>query len=113
MDYRHYVIVRNDLTKYSTGALIAQGIHSTLYAFSTLTTPASLSYLKHPEQMTTIVLQCTLAQIQELAKQLEEQKVPHRLWIEQPENEPTSLSLLPISPSDPICRLLKKYPLYK
>ncbi|KAI5171785.1 hypothetical protein NEFER03_1090 [Nematocida sp. LUAm3] len=113
MRKKHYVIIRNDLVNYSVGALVAQGIHATLSAFFTFYTAEVEEYLSQGEKMTTVVLQCTKKELEELSCELTKNEVEYKEWREQPENEMTALSLLPIDSSHPAIAYIKKLRLFK
>lgn len=109
-----YLLVRNDLVNYPTGALIAQAVHASTLALFEHPDEVVQAYLSLREQMTTVVLQCTRAELVELDQYLTEHQIKHALWIEHPENEPTALALHPLPKTHWVVReRLKRFRVYR
>eukprot|EP01070_Trichotokara_eunicae_P000906 Trichotokara_eunicae@DN1333_c0_g1_i1.p1 len=89
-----YIIVRNDLTEWPSGALIAQACHASIAAiYENYNEPNTQSYLKNLPTMNKRVVQGANAEfLIQLSENLKEKGVPNFLWVEQPENIVTSLA---------------------
>lgn len=100
-----YVIVRRDLLpnkkasgSFSMGAVIAQACHAATAAiFTKLEDPHTRMYLSDLENMTVCVLGVDNdAELRGVANTLDENHVPHHLWIEKPEMFATAIATSPI-----------------
>ncbi|NXY90759.1 PTRD1 hydrolase, partial [Alcedo cyanopectus] len=113
-----YVVLRGDLSRpplsWPLGAVVAQGCHAALAAAHAHGQhPATRTYLELGGAMRTVVLEAPdEGALRALAETLEQHKVEHRLWMEQPENVATCLALRPY-PKDQVHRYLKKLKLLK
>ena len=95
-----YVVVRRDLlerTEWSLGALIAQACHASsaaLYLYRERT--HTQEYYSDLDRMHKVVLQVSNEiALSELSEKLTANEIEFKLWIEQPENYPTSLATRP------------------
>lgn len=111
-----YAIIRNDLKKYTTGMLIAQGIHACVQSIEKFREHSDTQeYLKNIGNMTTIVLQVNTEEYNQLKQILKEGNIDHIIWLEHPEEIETALALRPLDldKNTVIRSLLKKYKLFK
>ncbi len=108
-----YIAIRNDL-KWPKGALIAQGCHASIAAIHlNYTDPDTVNYLKKLDTMHKIVVGVpNEADLTQLAGELTKNDVKFKLWMEQPENTPTSLALKPYTKSA-VERFFKPFKLFK
>jgi peptidyl-tRNA hydrolase len=108
-----YIAIRNDL-KWPKGALIAQGCHASTAAIHlNYADPETARYLSELDTMHKIVVGVAdEAELRRLSDELAANGVKFKLWLEQPENTPTSLALKPYSKSL-VERFLKPYKLFK
>ncbi|CEM14995.1 unnamed protein product [Vitrella brassicaformis CCMP3155] len=95
-----YVVVRRDLItdlKWPMGAVITQACHASLAAVAeTLTDPAVQQYLSDLDRMHKVVVEIgNENDLRQLSNALCEKAIPHKLWIEQPENIATCLASKP------------------
>ncbi|XP_063980773.1 putative peptidyl-tRNA hydrolase PTRHD1 isoform X3 [Diachasmimorpha longicaudata] len=95
-----YVIVRGDLTKtmqWPVGAVIAQACHAcTAVTHLFYNDEHTQAYLSDLDNMHKVILEAPDDKsLHELHSKLEESKVDHKLWIEQPENIPTCVVVKP------------------
>ncbi|GAB5592988.1 peptidyl-tRNA hydrolase domain-containing protein 1 [Umbelopsis nana] len=110
-----YIVIRKDLVKsfgWKTGSVIAQGCHVTTAVLERFKHESNTqTYLHDLENMHKVVLETKDEQsLKSLAVALEENKVMHHVWIEQPENFPTALATAPIpGRSDVVMAAFKKY----
>ncbi|XP_074656329.1 putative peptidyl-tRNA hydrolase PTRHD1 [Tubulanus polymorphus] len=100
-----YVIVRSDLIsvlKWPTGAVIAQACHAcsaVIHLFHD--DPKTQEYLNDLDRMHKVILQVPDEEkLKNVAKNLTEGKIDHKLWIEQPENIATCLVTKPYLKTD-------------
>ncbi|XP_077867370.1 putative peptidyl-tRNA hydrolase PTRHD1 [Saccoglossus kowalevskii] len=104
-----YVVVRGDLIKtlkWPTGAVITQNVRMILFHSGDTETQLLIDLF-------IILLQAKDEEsIQKLAEKLQEDKIDHKLWIEQPENIPTCLAAKPY-PKEEIQKYFKKFKLFK
>ncbi|XP_057341174.1 putative peptidyl-tRNA hydrolase PTRHD1 [Microplitis mediator] len=112
-----YVIVRGDLLKtmgWPVGAVIAQACHAcTAVTHLFYNDQHTQKYLSDLDNMHKIVLEAPdEKKLNDLHLKLEESKIDHKLWIEQPENIPTCLVCKPY-PKDDVAKFLKKFKLFK
>ncbi|KAI5190512.1 hypothetical protein NECID01_1018 [Nematocida sp. AWRm77] len=99
-----YIVLRNDLNeqstsarpKYSQGALITQAVHAGTLALFEHQDETVLEYTAQGTGMTTVVLQCTKTELEELHAYFTLHGVKHSLWTEHPENEQTALGMYPL-----------------
>ncbi|CAG0918410.1 unnamed protein product [Notodromas monacha] len=112
-----YVIVRGDLVsalKWPWGAVIAQACHA-VTAVNTLFSEddETKKYLEDMDRMHKVVLEVKDEKsLTDLAEKLSENHVKHKLWIEQPENIPTSIATRPYF-KDEVQAHFKKLKLFK
>jgi len=95
-----YVVVRKDLAKsFPLGALLAQSAHACVAAvWQSREAPATVAYCAPAalDAMHKVVLAVDSAEaLAALAAALTAASVPHKLWIEQPENDATCLATAP------------------
>ena len=95
-----YIVVRRDLlgkAGWSTGALIAQACHSSTAALHLFREhPHTIEYYGDIDRMHKVVLEIeSESSLKELSVKLDENQIEYKLWIEQPENIPTSLACRP------------------
>nr|XP_002737152.2 PREDICTED: putative peptidyl-tRNA hydrolase PTRHD1-like [Saccoglossus kowalevskii] len=113
-----YVVVRGDLIKtlkWPTGAVITQVSlpNSIVYAPFNDTCRYLEGHKHGVGDLFIILLQAKDEEsIQKLAEKLQEDKIDHKLWIEQPENIPTCLAAKPY-PKEEIQKYFKKFKLFK
>eukprot|EP00741_Cyanophora_paradoxa_P020792 tig00021312_g20071.t1 len=118
-----YICVRGDLQKsmnWPTGSVIAQAAHAAVgIIFETAEDPAVRDYCSGgvgdsvARNMHKVVVEAKDEKdLTKLALSLSEEKVLHKVWIEQPENIPTCLATKPYPRKD-IARFFKKFRLYK
>ncbi|KAL1923324.1 uncharacterized protein VTP21DRAFT_8304 [Calcarisporiella thermophila] len=113
-----FIIIRRDLIKslgWNTGSVIAQASHaSTAVLWQYKDTPATQEYLSNLDTMHKVVLETkNLDTLQSIASSLEQLNVPHKVWIEQPENFATCLATAPIHRTPELKAALKKCSLFK
>ncbi|OAG31652.1 hypothetical protein NEDG_00127 [Nematocida displodere] len=107
-----YLLLRNDLPRYSVGALVAQGIHASLQVLPRTQTAETDQYFG--PHLAVVVLSVAETELGEAARVLEEHKVPYHPWTEHPENEVTCLCLSPVDKEvSEVPRLLRHLKLYK
>lgn len=108
-----YILVRTDL-KWSTGALIAQACHASVASITTtLNDVTTKKYLNDIDNMHKIILKADkLEDLTEAQEKLNKIQIPHRLWIEQPENIPTCLAVSP-QPKSLVQAIFKQLKLFK
>jgi len=112
-----FVVVRRDLLKtmeWPVGSVIAQACHAcTAATVAHLDDAHVRAYLADVDHMRKVVKECKgETQLLALADALRAAQVPHKVWLEQPENLPTAIALKP-SPRSAVAPLLKKYQLFK
>ncbi|XP_011302083.1 putative peptidyl-tRNA hydrolase PTRHD1 [Fopius arisanus] len=112
-----YVIVRGDLMKsmqWPVGAVIAQACHAcTAVTHLFYNDPHTRDYLADLDNMHKVVLEAPDDKsLNDLHMKLQESKIDHKLWIEQPENMPTCLVVKPY-PKEEVQRYFKKFKLFK
>ncbi|XP_059473633.1 putative peptidyl-tRNA hydrolase PTRHD1 [Neocloeon triangulifer] len=112
-----YVVVRGDLLsqlKWPVGAVLAQACHAcTAVTHLFYEDEHMKEYLADLDSMRKIVLEAPSEDsLKNLAASLTEANVPHKLWIEQPENFPTCLATKP-SPKLNVQEYFKKFKLFK
>lgn len=95
-----YIVVRRDLldrADWSLGALITQACHASSAAlFLFRECPQTQEYYGDLDRMHKVVLQVTNeVALTELSQKLTMNEIEFKLWIEQPENYPTSLATRP------------------
>ena len=98
--YVQYVVVRKDLSRsFPLGALLAQSAHACVAAvWESREAPATLAYCAPGalDAMHKVVLGVdSSVSLSALSAALAAAGVPHKLWIEQPENTPTCLATAP------------------
>lgn len=78
---------------------MAQACHAaTAAVVSSFSTSDTLSYTSDLDGMTVCVLGVeSKDELEELARTLGANDIPHHLWIEKPENTPTALATAPLS----------------
>ena len=112
-----FVVVRRDLLKtmeWPVGSVIAQACHAcTAATVAHLDDAHVRAYLADVDHMRKVVKECKgETQLLALADALRAAQVPHKVWLEQPENLPTAIALK-TSPRSAVAPLLKKYQLFK
>ena len=112
-----FIILRRDLLKtmeWPVGSVIAQACHAcTAATVAHLDDAHVRAYLADVDHMRKVVKECKgETQLLALADALRAAQVPHKVWLEQPENLPTAIALKP-SPRSAVAPLLKKYQLFK
>ncbi|XP_034937604.1 putative peptidyl-tRNA hydrolase PTRHD1 isoform X2 [Chelonus insularis] len=112
-----YVVVRGDLMKsmgWPVGAVIAQACHAcTAVTHLFYDDQYTKAYLEDLDNMHKVVLEAPDEKsLNDLHTKLAEEKVHHKLWIEQPENIPTCLVAKPY-PKDVVQKYFKKFKLFK
>ena len=112
-----FVVVRRDLLKtmeWPVGSVIAQACHAcTAATVAHLDDAHVRAYLADVDHMRKVVKECKgETQLLALADALRAAQVPHKVWLEQPENLPTAIALKPY-PGSKVKPLLKKYQLFK
>ena len=92
-----YIILRGDL-KWSKGALVAQACHAcSAVIHNTYNSEETRNYLSDLDNMHKVILKCDDRQsLTDLAENLTDNGIQHKLWIEQPENIETCLAIQPI-----------------
>ena len=95
-----YVVLRKDLWAtdgWPLGSIVAQACHASSAAMHLFRDdPATQAYLADVDHMHKVVLECKdEAALRALSLTLEEAGVPHKLWVEQPEDYPTALATKP------------------
>ncbi|KAA6417696.1 MAG: peptidyl-tRNA hydrolase PTRHD1-like [Trebouxia sp. A1-2] len=118
-DLVQYLVLRKDLwssLKWPLGSIIAQACHaSTAALWLSKDSPATTAYCaaENLDHMHKVVLEVKgEQQLHTLSNRLTEQKVAHKLWIEQPENFPTCLATAPCSKAE-VQQHFKKFQLCK
>jgi len=112
-----YIVVRGDLQttlKWPIGALIAQACHACTAVISKHRDDENvLSYVGDVDNMRKVVLKCSNdEELNQLATVLTENKVDHKLWVEQPENITTCLVTKPYEKTQ-VQSYFKKFKLFK
>eukprot|EP00884_Botryococcus_braunii_P009829 jgi/Botrbrau1/18848/Bobra.177_2s0010.1 len=114
-----YVVIRRDLYTelgWPLGSIITQGCHAATAAlWLTRDTEHTQTYCAphNLDHMHKVVLEVKgAAQLQNLSAKLDEVRVPHKLWVEQPEDFPTCLATAPLPKMD-IQEYFKKLQLCK
>ncbi|XP_068705138.1 putative peptidyl-tRNA hydrolase PTRHD1 [Montipora foliosa] len=112
-----YVVVRGDLLRllsWPTGAVIAQACHaSTAALWSHRNDPNTIKYTSELDNMRKVVLEApSQEELVKLSKDLSDNQIDHKLWIEQPENYPTCLATKPY-PREQIRPFFKNLKLFK
>ncbi|ESP02635.1 hypothetical protein LOTGIDRAFT_138047 [Lottia gigantea] len=112
-----YVVVRSDLVsslKWPTGALIAQACHAcTAVMHQFYNDSSTQTYLADLDRMHKVVLAAKDEEsLRKLSETLTENKIDHKLWIEQPENIPTCIAAKP-DQKDKIQQFFKGFKLFK
>ncbi|KAI8109988.1 hypothetical protein M9434_001264 [Picochlorum sp. BPE23] len=111
-----YVALRRDLWKehnWPLGSIVAQGCHAAtaaLWVSKESAETAEYCSSGNLDHMRKVVLEAPdEAQLLQIASKLQEAGIPHKLWIEQPENMPTALASAPQRKSviSPFFRKLK------
>eukprot|EP01064_Diplonema_japonicum_P010797 TRINITY_DN18030_c1_g7_i1.p2 TRINITY_DN18030_c1_g7~~TRINITY_DN18030_c1_g7_i1.p2 ORF type:complete len:147 (+),score=32.41 TRINITY_DN18030_c1_g7_i1:47-442(+) len=114
-----YIIVREDLARdlhWAAGAVVAQCCHaSTAAIWENADDDLTKEYL-HPDninRMHKVVLKCkNLSELLKLQTKVKENGIPHKLWLELPEETPTALATKPIIKEE-FCGVFKKMQLYR
>ncbi|KAJ8866893.1 hypothetical protein PR048_032755 [Dryococelus australis] len=111
-----YVVVRKDLLKnmnWPVGAVIAQACHACCAVVHLYYADDNTQeYLKDLDNMHKIVLEVPDEEnLRKLESKLEDNKIHHKTWIEQPENFPTCIVLKPY-PKEEVQKYFKKLKLY-
>jgi peptidyl-tRNA hydrolase len=108
-----YIILRKDLN-WPLGAMITQCCHASTAAMHLYSNDEiTQEYFSNLDNMHKIVLGIeNLSDLENLNKKLLENNVKFKLWIEQPENIPTSLATKPYRKKE-IEKLFKKFKLFK
>ncbi|XP_061481829.1 putative peptidyl-tRNA hydrolase PTRHD1 [Rhineura floridana] len=113
-----YVVLRGDLRReplsWPLGASVAQACHAALaVVHAHYEHPDTAAYLAQGGSMRTVVLEapdeCALTA---LAETLQQNRVDHKVWIEQPENIATCIALRPC-PKEHVHQYVKKFKLLK
>ena len=114
-----YVVVREDLAKkmeWSAGSVIAQACHCSVAAlWEHKEEPLTAGYLssQNIDSMHKVILKCKNEnELLKLEAQLKQANVPHRLWMEKPENIPTALATAAVIKSD-VSQFFRKAQLYR
>lgn len=113
---KQYVIVRSDLKNYTTGMLIAQGVHACTQALQKFSKhPETIQYLIDIDTMTTVVLKITKDETEDLKKQLKENNADFTIWMERPEMIETAIALRPMDfdKNEKIKNILNKLKLFR
>jgi len=112
-----YIVIRSDLWKdlgWPVGAVVAQACHvSSAAIWMSRTDPTTEEYLsdENIDHMHKVCLEVKgEKQLRGLSQTLQDNDVPHKLWVEQPEDFPTALALTPRRKSD-VSAYLKKFQL--
>lgn len=118
-DLVQYLVLRKDLwssLKWPLGSIIAQACHaSTAALWLSKDSPVTTAYCaaENLDHMHKVVLEVKgEQQLHTLSNRLTEQKIAHKLWIEQPENFPTCLATAPCSKAE-VQQHFKKFQLCK
>ena len=97
-----YIVLRKDLwetQEWPLGSIVAQACHaSTAALWLSKDTPITGQYCSgdNLDSMHKVVLEVKgVEQLQNLSQTLDEASIQHKLWIEQPEDVPTSLATAP------------------
>ncbi|KAF9764377.1 putative peptidyl-tRNA hydrolase PTRHD1 [Nosema granulosis] len=110
-----YVFLRNDLKKFSKGALVAQACHSCVKAIEKFKNNVdTINYLKQIDDMHKVVLKIKQQDISDICEYFENNKIDYVTWVEQPENMITALSTRPYT-EDTLhehIEFIKKYKLF-
>ncbi|EFC40785.1 predicted protein [Naegleria gruberi] len=118
-----YIVIRRDLMQppysYAIGSIVSQGSHASVSIISESLLidkdPITLNYVDANaiHQMHTIVLECpSEKQLLSLRDDLDKNQMKYKLWVEQPENIPTSIALKPY-PRSLVAKFVKKFKLFK
>ncbi|KAK6167691.1 hypothetical protein SNE40_021660 [Patella caerulea] len=112
-----YVVVRSDLIsalKWPTGAIIAQACHAcTAVMHNFYQDSNTQEYLADLDRMHKVVLEAKDEDsLRKLSDILTENKIDHKLWIEQPENIPTCIAAKP-DKKENIQKYFKGFKLFK
>ncbi|KAK8789857.1 hypothetical protein WA158_006637 [Blastocystis sp. Blastoise] len=112
-----YIILRKDLIdnkKWTQGALMAQACHASTSAIWLWKEDIDVQkYMSDLDNMHKILLQVSNEdELRSISKLLSDNKICHKLWIEQPENIPTALAIKPYHKSIFGC-LLQKLKLFR
>ncbi|KAG5859858.1 peptidyl-tRNA hydrolase [Encephalitozoon hellem] len=90
-----YILLRGDLN-FSRGALIAQACHSSVYSIERYRDhPDTVEYLRSARHMTKIILKIKEEDVEEIVGHLVSKNIDHTVWVEEPENIATCISLRP------------------
>ncbi|PHJ25017.1 peptidyl-trna hydrolase pth2 domain-containing protein [Cystoisospora suis] len=111
-----YVVVRKDLQVllgWTTGAVVAQACHACVSVVgSAYSAPEVQAYLAEGDCMRKVVLEVNSEEeLRSLSETLQTKGVPHKLWVEQPEEIATCLAVQPL-PKSQVQPHLKKLKLF-
>ncbi|XP_031198026.1 putative peptidyl-tRNA hydrolase PTRHD1 [Mastomys coucha] len=113
-----YLVLRKDLSQapfsWPTGALVAWACHAARAALHLHRDhPHTAAYLRELGRMRKVVLEAAdETTLKELAETLQQKSIDHMLWLEQPENIATCITLRPY-PKEEVSQYLKKFKLFK
>ncbi|XP_067142390.1 putative peptidyl-tRNA hydrolase PTRHD1 [Centruroides vittatus] len=112
-----YIVVRKDLLKtlkWPLGAVIAQTCHATTAVYHLYKDdPYTIKYTSDLDRMRKVVLEIEdEIALRKLSEELQNDKIDHRIWIEQPENFATCLATKPY-PKSIVQHFFKKLKLFK
>ncbi|KAF7456529.1 putative mitochondrial import inner membrane translocase subunit TIM50 [Cryptosporidium felis] len=99
-----YILIRTDL-EWNSGSFVAQACHASVAAITeNFEHELVKKYLRDIDQMRKIVLSCPEEVVlKECSSKLKVKNIPHKLWIEQPEDIPTCIATMMLLNFLPIC----------
>lgn len=110
---KQILFLRNDLSEFPVGSLVAQGCHASVAAIERFKDhPNTQKYLEMMLEMTTIVLGIEESQIEKICADLDKLGVGYHLWLE--EGLPTCIATIPmnIGENKKFDKYRKKYNLF-
>ncbi|XP_077287389.1 putative peptidyl-tRNA hydrolase PTRHD1 isoform X1 [Arctopsyche grandis] len=116
-DIVQYILIRHDILKdmqWSIGAFVAQACHATVAIIHECADdPITKEYLSDVNNMHKVVLELPDGvALNKVAETLTNNKIIHKVWIEEPEKLATCIALKPYKKAD-VKKYLSNYKLYR
>ncbi|KAH0481886.1 MAG: hypothetical protein KVP17_005308 [Porospora cf. gigantea B] len=109
MDLTQYIVVNSSIRSWPIGPIVAQGAHASVAVLHEHAEHENVkAYLSDLDRMTKVVLEVKSTEaLLKLSSELVSANIPHRVWVEQPEDVPTALAIVPF-PKQTLRPLLRK-----